>query len=142
MTTLEQCDNESSHSAVLALLALVVKKVSVNILKVKFEEILQNFSKLLVHYVGSDNQVIVKAVRILFLIYLDNVAEKNKIYLQLIVCLASVLRSVDNQSWNLPVAAETFKALLAFVTHSTPKVKIIMNTFCGAKLMLDFRFEK
>jgi len=65
MTTLEQCDNEGSHAAVLALLALVTKKVSVNILKTKFEEIVQSYSKLLVLYASSENAVILKAVSFL-----------------------------------------------------------------------------
>jgi hypothetical protein len=73
MTTLEQCDNEGSHAAVLALLALVTKKVSVNILKAKFEEIVQSYSKLLVLYASSENAVILKAVS-LFIIGKKTVA--------------------------------------------------------------------
>jgi hypothetical protein len=42
--------------------------------------------------------------------------------MQLIVCLASVLRIQNAQAWSSPFVAETFKALLAFVTHSMPKV--------------------
>jgi hypothetical protein len=73
MTTLEQCDNEGSHAAVLALLALVTKKVSVNILKAKFEEIVQSYSKLLVLYASSENAVILKAVS-LFIIGIETVS--------------------------------------------------------------------
>ena len=46
------------------------------------------------------------------------------ILLQLIVCLASVLRIQNAQAWSSPSVGETFKALLAFVTHSMPKVFI------------------
>jgi hypothetical protein len=44
------------------------------------------------------------------------------ILLQLIVCLASVLRIQNAQAWSSSSVGETFKALLAFVTHSMPKV--------------------
>jgi hypothetical protein len=60
--------------------------------------------------------------------------------LQLIVCLASVLRIQNAQAWSSPSVGETFKALLAFVTHSMPKVFNSLSYSTVKSLSFPFNF--
>ncbi|XP_059486905.1 RRP12-like protein [Neocloeon triangulifer] len=118
MTSLDECDNENSCAAVLALIALVIKKVSPNIIKLKFNEIATSLFKNLEKFSGSENAIVLKA---------------------LIVCLGSVLRMQDPSAWSAPLAGEIFKALLAYVTHSMPKVRKVAQAIVTSVLRASER---
>lgn len=62
MTALETCDSEDSTAAIVSLLAMGIKTVPQEVLRLKFSEISKVFIDLLAKYSQLENAVILKSV--------------------------------------------------------------------------------
>nr|CAD7410246.1 unnamed protein product [Timema cristinae] len=102
MTTLDACETEESITAVMSLLGMGLKKVPENVLKLKFPETSKTFCDLLGKFSESENGVILRS---------------------LLGCLSVLLRAQEFAIWNNSSTLQVFNSVLAFATHSKPKVQ-------------------
>nr|CAD7586449.1 unnamed protein product [Timema genevievae] len=102
MTTLDACETEESITAVMSLLGMGLKKVPENVLKLKFPETSKTFCDLLGKFAETENSVILRS---------------------LLGCLSVLLRAQELAIWNNSSTLQVFNSVLAFATHSKPKVR-------------------
>ncbi|XP_067007465.2 RRP12-like protein [Anabrus simplex] len=121
MTTLDATETEDSVTAVVSLLGMGIKSVPQNVLQFKFSEASKTFMDILAKYANSDNNVILRS---------------------LIGCLSVLLRAQETAVWNSSSTLQVFDSVLAFTTHSKPKVrKAAQHAVCailkGSRIMLE-----
>ncbi|XP_034255302.1 RRP12-like protein [Thrips palmi] len=102
MTSLGVSESEDSLGAVLTLLGMGIKSVPENVLKKKFSEASKTFMDLLIRFAESDNHVILRSV---------------------IGCLSVLLRSQEAVVWKNSSTVQVLDSILAFTTHSKPKIR-------------------
>ncbi|CAB3369668.1 Hypothetical predicted protein [Cloeon dipterum] len=102
MAALDKCSEESNYAAVLALLALLIKKVSPNILRVRFTEFSMTFGDILVKFQDKGNAVILKS---------------------LLICLSTMLKVQDVAAWKTPSTTYLFNVIISFGANVLPKVR-------------------
>lgn len=102
ITSLGVSDSEDSLGAVLTLLGMGIKSVPQNVLRKKFSESSKTFMDLLIRFAESNNYVILRAV---------------------IGCLSVLLRSQEAVVWKNSSTVQVLDSILAFTTHSKPKIR-------------------
>ncbi|KAF4533272.1 hypothetical protein B566_EDAN010507 [Ephemera danica] len=102
VTALDIEGTEENMAAIISLLKMAIRGVSQNILGLKFEELGQTFSQLLNKNCDSEN---------------------NTILIGTIDCLAALLRAQDFSLWTQRITLGYFNLILAFTTHSKPRVR-------------------
>ncbi|XP_052226276.1 RRP12-like protein isoform X6 [Dreissena polymorpha] len=102
MTALESTEGLDSITAIVYLLALVMKRVPVAVLRSKFSEVAKCFLDLMAKYSDGEATSLLKS---------------------LIMSLAFLLRSQEAAVWSNSSTQQVYKALLTFITHKKPKTR-------------------
>ncbi|XP_026293865.1 RRP12-like protein [Frankliniella occidentalis] len=102
MTTLGVTESEDSLGAVLTLLGMGIKSVPQSVLRKKFSEASKTFMDLLERFADSENQVIMRSV---------------------LGCLSVLMRSQEAAVWKNSSTVQVLDSILAFTTHSKPKIR-------------------
>ncbi|XP_052868998.1 RRP12-like protein [Anopheles cruzii] len=102
METIEAAKETNDSVAAVSLLAMGIKSVPEAVLRRKFSETAQTLLALLERYTETDNQIMVR---------------------NLIGCLSVLLRAQEYGQWKLSSTLKFFDAVLAFTTHTKPKVR-------------------
>nr|XP_033324952.1 RRP12-like protein [Megalopta genalis] len=102
MSTLEAIESETSIAATLSLLGMGLKTVPKNVLNVQFSAASKVFLNILKNYASSEEFLILR---------------------HCIHCLSLLLRSLEEATWSNSSTMQVIDAILAFVTHSKPKVR-------------------
>uniref|UniRef100_A0A2M4A4V3 Uncharacterized protein n=1 Tax=Anopheles triannulatus TaxID=58253 RepID=A0A2M4A4V3_9DIPT len=102
METIEAAKETNDVIAAVSLLAMGIKSVPEAVLRRKFSETAQTLLALLERYTETDNQTMVR---------------------NLIGCLSVLLRAQEYGQWKLPLTHKFFDSVLAFTTHTKPKVR-------------------
>ncbi|KAK3918716.1 RRP12-like protein [Frankliniella fusca] len=102
MTTLGVTESEDSLGAVLTLLGMGIKSVPQSVLRKKFSEASKIFMDLLGRFADSENQVIMRSV---------------------LGCLSVLVRNQEAAVWKNSSTVQVLDSILAFTTHSKPKIR-------------------
>ncbi|XP_047128483.2 RRP12-like protein isoform X1 [Hydra vulgaris] len=102
MTTLASNDGEDSATAITYLLSLVLKKLPVALLKMKFSQSSKLFMELLSKYYENGRAALL---------------------ISLLECLTIILSAVEAAVWHESSTQQCFQALLTFAIHSKPRVR-------------------
>ncbi|XP_008545740.1 RRP12-like protein [Microplitis demolitor] len=119
MITLEKATSEDSIAAILSLLGMGLKTVPKNVLKAQFGQASQVFITILQNYADSENFLILR---------------------HCIGCLSVLMRAQEPAMWSNSSTLQILNGVLAFTTHSKPKVrKAAQHAVCailkGSELM-------
>ncbi|KAI1296690.1 RRP12-like protein [Halotydeus destructor] len=102
VTTMETVETEEGLTAVVHLLRMILKRVPVSVLRLKFSEV----SKILVHHLEK-----------------HTVGENGMLLRSLIASLSTFLRNQDEATWSLSNTHQVFTAILTFCEHRKPRVR-------------------
>uniref|UniRef100_A0A646QJB6 RRP12-like protein n=1 Tax=Hemiscolopendra marginata TaxID=943146 RepID=A0A646QJB6_9MYRI len=102
MTTLEAVTTTDEQAACMSLLNILIKRVPVNILKIKFGAFSKTFIDLLDQHYKSENGVLIK---------------------HLISCNAFLLQVQELAEWQNSSTEELYKLILQFISHPKPRVR-------------------
>ncbi|XP_078033343.1 RRP12-like protein [Augochlora pura] len=102
MSTLEAIESETSVAATLSLLGMGLKTVPKNVLNLQFSAASKIFLDILKNHASSQEFLILR---------------------HCIHCLSLLLRALEEATWSNSSTMQVIDAILAFVTHSKPKVR-------------------
>ncbi|XP_076301341.1 RRP12-like protein isoform X1 [Lasioglossum baleicum] len=102
MSTLEAIESDTSIAATLSLLGMGLKTVPKNVLNVQFSAASKIFLDILSKHASSEEFLILR---------------------HCIHCLSLLLRALEEATWSNSSTMQVLDAILAFVTHSKPKVR-------------------
>ncbi|XP_050071792.1 RRP12-like protein [Anopheles maculipalpis] len=102
METIEAAKEENDINAAVSLLAMGIKSVPQAVLRRKFSDTAQTLLALLERYTETDNHAMVR---------------------NLIGCISVMLRAQAYDQWKMSSTVKFFDAILAFTTHTKPKLR-------------------
>ncbi|XP_035894909.1 RRP12-like protein [Anopheles stephensi] len=102
METIEAAKEDNDINAAVSLLAMGIKSVPQAVLRQKFSDTAQTLLALLERYTETDNHAMVR---------------------NLIGCISVMLRAQAYDQWKMSSTLKFFDAILAFTTHTKPKLR-------------------
>uniref|UniRef100_A0A182VYK1 Uncharacterized protein n=1 Tax=Anopheles minimus TaxID=112268 RepID=A0A182VYK1_9DIPT len=102
METIEAAKEDSDINAAVSLLAMGIKSVPQAVLRHKFSDVAQTLLALLERYTETENHAMVR---------------------NLIGCISVLLRAQAYDQWKMSSTLKFFDAILAFTTHTKPKLR-------------------
>lgn len=104
MLTLQTSATEENLAAILTLLSMGIKSVSIPVLRKAFPQCVKAFLEVLEKNEGTEDGALLRSI---------------------IGCLSVLLRAQNYASWSEPSTMRAFELVLAFALHSKPKVCIL-----------------